>query len=345
MKKRIDYLDLLRVLAILAVITIHVVAINWDTISTKSFLWQTNNIFNALSRWCIPVFAGVSGAIFLNNKKNIEIKDIWTKYIPKMVLLIFIWGIIYNIYVQQTISFSFVIDTIKLLLKGQIYSHLWYLYMMIGFYIMLPFLKMIVKGASKKELEYFILICTVVTVILPTVLAIDRFSSFSGILSKTYISFFGGFTLYFMLGYYLSTYEIKVNYQKIVYTLTALVAIITVFISNYKSYTLGIPYYNIMGQKSPLALLMGISIFLVAKKFINKISDNNSKLISNVGKNVLGIYLVHEIVINELNGLGINNSMFNPVISVPIVVILVFIISYFIVYLLDLIPGVKKIVN
>lgn len=66
------------------------------------------------------------------------------------------------------------------------------------------------------------------------------------------------------------------------------------------------------------------------------------KVILKISQYSFGIYLVHIIVIEQLGRLGITASRWNPVIAVPLVVCIVFIISLVISAILNNIPVVKS---
>lgn len=54
--KRIIYLDYLRVLATIAVITIHSSLIKWNEIDYMDKAYHATNLYNSISRWAVPVF-------------------------------------------------------------------------------------------------------------------------------------------------------------------------------------------------------------------------------------------------------------------------------------------------
>ena len=71
--KHIVYLDTLRVIAAIAVIISHVSTIHIENIPYDSTNWHVHNIFEAFSRWCVPIFIMISGALFLNDSKPLNI--------------------------------------------------------------------------------------------------------------------------------------------------------------------------------------------------------------------------------------------------------------------------------
>lgn len=69
---RIEYLDLLRILASIAVVIIHICSSKWYAINSNTNEWSILNIYDSLSRWAVPVFVMISGAIFLSSDYSIE---------------------------------------------------------------------------------------------------------------------------------------------------------------------------------------------------------------------------------------------------------------------------------
>ena len=84
--KRIDYFDILRAVAIIGVVSIHAssgyIESSNDNISLVRGMYL---IFNKLTRFCVPLFFMISGALFLDCKKDISIKTMYSKYIREAV--------------------------------------------------------------------------------------------------------------------------------------------------------------------------------------------------------------------------------------------------------------------
>ena len=92
--KRIVWLDLLRIFSIFFVIMIHVTSINWYTETPSSFDFNVLNFYNGISRFCVPVFVMLSGALLLS-KKNIDIKTFYKKNILRLIIALIFWGLFY----------------------------------------------------------------------------------------------------------------------------------------------------------------------------------------------------------------------------------------------------------
>ena len=174
MKKRLVYYDILKIMAIFAVIMIHVSAENWyvDEIDKN---WLINNFMNTISgMWAVPLFVTISGALLLGNNK-INYKTLLTKYIPRILIILIFWHICYYFYTYPDYTFNNLIFCFKQLIVGNTYSHLWYLYLIIGLYLLTPMLNKLVTNLEQKDFLYLFLLGFFITSIMPT---IDYFIKF-----------------------------------------------------------------------------------------------------------------------------------------------------------------------
>ena len=87
MKKRIVYFDVLKVITCFMVIMIHVISRNWYVLDLKSNEFTFLTILDSICRCAVPIYLMISGAIFLNEDKNIKIKDMFRKYILNIFIL------------------------------------------------------------------------------------------------------------------------------------------------------------------------------------------------------------------------------------------------------------------
>ena len=79
MKKRILYLDVLRIFAALMVVMIHVSAQYVNNMSNNLTDFMIGNVFDSLSRVAVPIFAMISGAVMLDESKQYSTKDFLKK--------------------------------------------------------------------------------------------------------------------------------------------------------------------------------------------------------------------------------------------------------------------------
>lgn len=136
--KRRTELDILRTLAMIAVIVIHLCATTLKTIKVDSNLWLFLNCVHSSITWCVPVFVLISGYLFLKPEKAISIRDIYGKYIKHIAICFIFWSAVFQV-------FYYLFADSGLNWKGIISEFLigpypfWYLYMLVGLYMIVPF--------------------------------------------------------------------------------------------------------------------------------------------------------------------------------------------------------------
>ena len=335
-KKRIIYLEVLRAIATIAVIIIHVTAQNWRVIDVSSIEWIVMTLWNSAARIAVPLFVMISGVVFLNREKDITIQEIFKKYSLRILIVFCAWSFIYAV----VYSFTYGESIIKFILRfvGGHY-HLWYLLMLIGLYLIIPFLRKIT--ADKKTTEYFLLLSFILTSLIPTLIKLPILKNFSDPYGSLHYHFTLGYSSYFVLGFYLHKYGFEYIQRKWIYLLGILGFLFT-FIS-----TVGLSiqkqsvYAGFLNNFMIGVVLETIAVFMLCKD-VKIHSKKVLTCINMVSKYSFGIYLVHILVLDKLECLGLNTLSFSIYLSIPVLIIIVFFISMFISYLLNCIPFIKK---
>ena len=138
---RIPYLDALRCLAILLVIALHVTA----PIMVSPTLAQTNTwlacmVLDPLVRVGVPLFLMISGCLMLDDPRSREITPFYKKQLPKLLIPLVVWNGIYFAVAVLTGSQPLSLSVFLQLLLGQgVKYHMWYIYMLLGIYLICPF--------------------------------------------------------------------------------------------------------------------------------------------------------------------------------------------------------------
>jgi surface polysaccharide O-acyltransferase-like enzyme len=107
-------LDLLRVLAAFAVVWLHVSA---GVVATKpdvySEIWWIGNFADSFSRWSVPIFVMVSGALLLSKSSELAPLDFYQKRASRLLAPITFWTLFYvAFYVSTTKQFD-IYGTVK----------------------------------------------------------------------------------------------------------------------------------------------------------------------------------------------------------------------------------------
>lgn len=175
-QNRIEYLDILRIVATIAVIMIHVAASRWYFGDINSFDWIVIVTYDGIVRWAVPIFVMISGVLFLE-KENIGITQLYRKYIFKIVIVFIIWSAIYLLdsVMRDNLNSK---ECIVKFFRGEF--HMWYLHMIVGLYMLVPLLKEIVRNMTLTK--YFLALTLVFTFVLPYIadlfLLVDVYAPF-----------------------------------------------------------------------------------------------------------------------------------------------------------------------
>ena len=346
--RRIIYLDELRIVAILAVILLHVSASNLFNSQVNSFDWQVFNIYDSLVRFCVPVFIMISGALFLDPRREIKTERLFKHNILRIVKVFIFWSLLYACFdsVDKVINGAiidknFIVNFIKEFIFG--HYHLTFLYIITGLYLIVPFLRKITT--DKKLTEYFIILSFIFCYMVNILINVPRIGNIvSTISEKININFVIGYTGYFITGYYLNRYGLKLKNKNIIYLLTVLSLILTIVGTSFWSSKIGETTENLYLYNIPTTFFVSVSIFILFKEKISKIQLKGKKIkwIENLSKLTFGIYLVHDFFNIFLTKLGITTTSFNSIISVPIITIIVFLCSLTVIYAISKIRFLKK---
>lgn len=334
-EERLVYPDLMRILAIFAVVFLHIAAGLWVGVEVQSKSFVLLTIYDGLFRFGVPLFVMLSGMFLLNEKKSISIRTLYTKRIRSIVITFIAWSLLYafisSIGHWQEMTGRLFLE--KVLLG---HFHLWFLYMIIGLYIITPFLRLLVqKGAPL--IPYFLLLWFIFNSCIPTLLNLFPSAVADGILNKMQLHYVLGYTGYYILGHYLVTSHHSRRSLNLFYLLGILSAILTVVLTVVIS-----RYYQqhitaLFSYFAPNIVMMSIAIFLFCKNIFTKIEFTATvrHRIHDAASYVFGIYLIHAFFLPPILNLPV---FIHPIFYVPLLSVIIFLLSYAILFYLNKIP-------
>jgi surface polysaccharide O-acyltransferase-like enzyme len=286
-KKRIVWVDLLRVIGVIGVILIHVVS---NTINTFGGLNNNSHIFyvfiHYFSSFAVPLFVMISGMMFLS-KDVISYKDMFKKYLLKIILIILVIGslmiLMEEVFINKDISINLVKKVFIRLITGDIWAHMWYLYLVLGLYLITPICQVITNNIKDREFKIFLVILFLVSIIVPSLSKILDIKLSFNMLNIS------GYIFYYFYGYYLYKFSIKKEYKVCNYILAIIATLYTIYraitinsLDNVYSYTFIVP-----------CIIASAVVLLCKGRNIKK-----DKLINLIAVNSLGIYIIHQLFIN-----------------------------------------------
>ena len=283
------YIEVLRIIAILFVIYNHTRTIGFElfTVTAETSSYWISYIMYPLCKIAVPLFLMISGVNLLDKKETV--KELFLKRVIKHIFIIVLFGTLqYLRYVRVGKAAFSVLTWFSSWYSSPMLETYWFLYMYLGFLLILPLMRKMVILMEKKDYAYLFIIFVVSNVF-------KIIGYFSGNFINAYIFVLTDVLFYPLLGYGLSKY---CNQMKKRYVLTTIIATEILFI------VLGLVYKNIhpddynglitLIQMGTPILTSGVFVF-IKHLFIEK----ESKWICEIGKTVFGIYLIEDIARNQ----------------------------------------------
>lgn len=341
--KKEENLDLLRIIACIMVITIHVSVyyiINYKEIDKIYF--NVGNLWSSFSRPAVPIFVLLAGRYALSGKRNIEIKYYYRKILKSIYIPTLVYSILYLLYSYLKIILGYILNfevedkysPIKQLIIGTPFYHMWYLYMAIGLYLLVPFLiRLRIKIGEKvfRNIGIFFIILGLIILLFQNYLEQINFYSREDMLKYLrYYWIFNQFKFINYLGYFILGYSLKD--QEINFKLGIIGAFISLSIMFFLvDFTKKLFYYS-----NNFFFVMIASILLYLSFSSLKINKNIS-LIERVVSKTFSIYLLHAGILNviQLFLKHILKYEINPLYGIPVLIIVVFIISYIVASIIE----------
>jgi surface polysaccharide O-acyltransferase-like enzyme len=336
---RILWIDRARIIACFFALTLHTSAgVVTRITDTGSSFWWMGNLVDSFCRWSMPVFVMISGALFLGSARDEPLMLFYKKRASRILLPLVFWTVFYLLFTYfgklavygETISAAALFNSV---LSGLPYYHLWYLYMIIGLYFFTPFLLKVVKQSTDNEL---LVLCA----------ALFAFSMAGNLFITYYIGEHvpAVFTFIYYLPYFLAGYVIdRLKYQPPAWLLWSLFGVCGLINSfgYYLSFNPGRAAYSYFCNcLNPAVVLMALSMMFLLKRV--KISFIHPGIINRTSAMSLGIYLIHPFFIDLLRFIGVSPEKFFPLLSVPLIALLVFALSLAASLVLGRIPGLDR---
>lgn len=358
---RIYYFDLLRVIATFAVIGIHSVSEILDVY--RDFISPFDTcvlvVFRSMSMIGVPTFVLITGALFLNQNKTINYSLILKKYVPRLLLALFAFGVpfawIEIIFNTKQVNLLQIFEAFARVLSGNSWAHLWYLYMIIGIYLLIPLFKVFTDRARKADLEVLLVILFAFNILFTWI------SELFCLEIGFYVPINSVFPFYLFLGHYLSQYEVK-NNKKIAFAFFIIPAIL-MFVYAFGHFAWS-NHNVVFAHYSPFMAMMIAGIFMLAKGNFDpnrETSQNENeacriytcrilfrKVIMHISKYCFGIYLIHNLFINLIyKGAKITPNYYpNYTLFISLVIMLIVpILSYIFSVAFMKIPKLGKIIK
>jgi surface polysaccharide O-acyltransferase-like enzyme len=313
------FFDLLRVVAMAGVVMMHTAAGFVNQFNGISFFnWMATNFFDSSLRFCVPVFVMISGALLL--KKDCEYVEFYKKRASKILIPLIFWTIFYtcwSLFVsRRNLNWhAILLNT----LNGSAYYHLWFIYLIVGLYIITPFLRKMVKYFSDRDFKWFIFIWLIFGGVVPLFSkTINYFLS-----EKMFVTYdmlmFVVFVGFFVVGYYLTLRADNINIRTSlkIYIASILTTALGTYLLTSRFGELDEFFYGM----SLNVFAESIAIYFLFKSICDRTDwekhYKQKKFIQTISDLSFGIYLVHPVPLGILALLAARIGFTNPFLFVP----------------------------
>lgn len=351
-KKRVIWIELLRVMACIGVIGIHAGSQHFRDMPLDSSVWAVSNFYHGINRFAVASFIMISGCLYLDSKRTWNLRRLWKRNILPIAAAYIFWQMFYAVYkiiTNGTLAKGSKAALVKFMVYiSKSYFHLWYLPMLIGLLIITPMLWEIVNSARGKQWEEYMIVLFLVFQILPY--TINYFplpwkDHIMDILQTVQPEMVTGYIGYFILGHYLSHYEVSKKLEYLVYVLGVILILAAIGLCYISSQKSGKPIQSFYENYTLAGFFWGSSFFLFFKNHVAKIkwNEKQEKRICYLGSCTFGIYLIHALIRDILHRIGIDSMMIsNTAIAIPLLITMIFVLSLAAVMIIKKIPRVSK---
>lgn len=293
--ERYYYLDVMRALGCLAVVLLHVSS-KFTLETVGSFNYWFGIILDSTAQFAVPLFVMISGALFLNESYELTCQKLFA-HIKKLLIFFFGWSFIFclvftvlkNLLFKNQITVESVLFAI---ISGP--YHLWFIPMMIGIYLIIPLLRLWVTKANKKLVEYFLILGLIFTVIIPGIKTLLSYTTpeyleIINAIDGLYFHYSSGYVIYFVLGWYLHTFEIK---NKHIIYITGILGLILSIFGTYEFTVWKNDTSFFFNNFSITIFLYSASVFTYLKSKFFHVNTAN-KMVEQICNHSMGIYAMH----------------------------------------------------
>lgn len=338
--RRYAYVDYIRAAATMAVVFLHVVtALNGSHTPDElgKFQYAVFGACHMLVKWAVPCFLMISGALLLNPNKKLDLAWI-RRHVLKMIGVLLTFGAAYAlmelVFTSRSFSMNMLCKALVNTAEGQSWAHLWYIYMLIGLYLITIPLKYAVEGLGERGLRYLLMALAAGNFLIPSINAVlgTRFAR---------LMVLDEYVTYYLLGYYLSVR--KSGNAAVLFGL-ALAATGTMALLEVGAIDrTGAEHPLNDGAGSVLGLAQSVSVFLLIKHFCESREWKTGALCRQFCACSFGIYLIHPFFIHLLYKVVGFTPLSMPIyVGIPVMLAVVTAISFGGAWMLRRIPGIRR---
>jgi surface polysaccharide O-acyltransferase-like enzyme len=342
--------DLIRTVAIVLIILLHAAGFPPDipTEITPPVMqgWIASDVYSAIGHMGVPLFIILSGCLLLDPAKADEpLGTFFKKRFNRIGLPFIFWSVFYFLWSSQVHGTPLSFDSAVEAAMSGAYVHLWFLYLLVGLYLVTPLLRVLVKYLDWQRFKYLVALWFVGTVTVPLINVLGGFSF------NPVVFVFTGWMGYYLLGVFLQKIHLQKRILAFAATLGIVGAVLCAYLATAFIGEVVTPFFHESLSFNLIIASVAVYLLLISVPR-GRIESRSGKLKAALhwfGQNTLPIYLMHYLILESLMfgffGFALNATVLNPVIEIPLLAIVTLGLTAILVYVLKKIPIVKRLIG
>lgn len=307
MRERKGWIDYARVCAVFCVVLCHATESFYGAVvrgesRIGTGLWILENTLFTAGRLGVPLFLAITGALMLG--RELEPGKFYRKSLLPLVAATEIWIVLNYAFVCMFQDVEFTLADLAcemLFLRTLELSHMWYMPMIIGIYLALPFLSMAVRGAKEAKafrLPYLAGVASFLVIPTVNVFLAEAVPGGTPLKLKLDLDLLGGvYVLYLFGGYFIAQGTLK----KIKGRYLLLAGGASFLLNTAAQYYLyANEFYKsnrLLWYSSVCIFVMGMALFEGIRRMADTPGRRAVRLIEDVARCSFGIYLLHKPIL------------------------------------------------
>lgn len=333
------WVDNARILAIVAVVLVHVSGGALVEFPIGSGSWWIANAFASLARWCVPVFVMISGLLLLDPGKHGDLSAFYWRRVSRLFWPIVFWSVFYLGWnaLKGMVAGSPPTprELLLMLASGKPHYHMWFLYMIVFLYLFAPFLSKVTTTTSTRHLK-------MLTAFMFSIAILDALSdAIRGTAPALFVQWFLAFIPYYVAGEVVRRCALQPP------LLMAAIAMASIGLTAWGCHVVsreagldaGMYFYQYLSATViPMSLaVMHLLKYLDRPLFGRRVNDRITSL-------TLGAYLVHPVILETIKAFSAPPDVFPQLVYIPALTIVVGLASLGTAWILSRLPILRRVI-
>ena len=342
-------LDVLRILAICGVVAIHTFG---HTVTNESLVGSTQWLLAvALDYgfvWTVPVFVMISGALTLAPRAHRDgPAAFYRKRASRILPALVVWNIVYLLLIRVLLRGEppSLGGLVQMVIDGQVYTQLYFLWLILGLYLVAPVLAAFLNSGTEKRIRIFAAVALAWTLLVFMTPGIAELLGDPRPISLGALTMWWPYVGYFAAGYALSRTRFSARQAILAGAAAVVLAALTIWqYANQDALTV-LQAITPVGYLSTGVALLAIAVFIAVITGLDRVrfSDRTGRVIVALSDASFGVFLVHMVFMALFEKFAPGVMAGTSVLALAGVYVVILVVSYAVSMTAARIPGVRAV--